>query len=145
MSLAPGPIIFGIYSWLTSRFPEHALGLIASRKELASLLAGFSFAMLGFLAAVITLLFGFMSSRVVHRYRQFGYMDAFFLLYFITIMMLLVTAAFGIASFSFQPAVWPLRLGMMALVNSCVQVAAITLIISNLARRAAEHAGQFGD
>lgn len=141
LTLLPGPLLYLIYSSLVWLHPEFALALLPARKELAGLVAGFSFAMLGFLAGIITVLFAVTHSEAFRRYRRKGYLDVFFTLYRFTIFNLAVTAMLAVIGFSHTPWVLAFRFMGMSFVNNIVQVVAIAYIISSLAKQAHDTPG----
>ena len=136
MTLLPGPLTFLAYDLLVEMYPDYALGLLQARKEVATLVAGFSFTMLGFLAAIITILFAFVNSEAFKRYKRGGYLDLLFFLYVFTVLDLVVTAFLSLYGFSNQVFEWPFKIMVMFFENSLIQVMIITIIISNLARNA---------
>lgn len=104
------------------------------------MVAGFAFAMLGFLAAVITILFAFVHSETFEAYRRIGYLDVLFYMYKMTIVCLIFTAAMSLFGFASTVFVWPFRLMLMSFVSNLLQVAYITITISNLAHKAGQEA-----
>ena len=138
MTLIPGPVAYLIYRFVVKHLPDQALGLFQSREAIGNLVAGFSFSMLGFLAAVITILFAFVPSEAFQRYKRVGYLNVLFSLYTFTVVHLVITSIISLYSFSAAPFVWPFRLMIVFFVNSLVQVTLITFIINNLARNASQ-------
>jgi len=138
--LIPGPLAYLIYEWFSSIQPSFSLGLAAERKAISSIIASFSFTMLGFLAAVITILFTFAQSKTLRRYKDKGYLDLFFLCYFVTIVFLVITCFLALAGFSNTLYIWVFRVLIMSFVNNIMQIAILTLIIFNLARNASKEA-----
>jgi len=136
MTLLPGPITFLIYNEVVAVLPEYALSLSVEKKDISSLIASFSFTMLGFLAAIITILFAFVHSRVFVKYKTAGYLDLLFFLYLFTIVNLVFTAFLSIYGFSQNDFIWPFRLMLMSFENNLIQVALISIIISKLAHKA---------
>lgn len=138
MTLIPGPIAYAIYRWYVEKYPQDALLLFDARKDIANLVAGFSFSMLGFLAAVITILFAFVSSEAYQRYKRAGFLDVLFVLYIFTVVHLVLTSFLSLYSFSSNEFVWAFRLMVVFFVNSIIQVLLITVMINNLARNASK-------
>lgn len=136
MTLTPGPIGYWIYSGITARWPSFALGLSEEARALANITATFSFTTLGFLAAIITILFAVSSTSAFKEYRREGYLDLLFFLYFFTLACLVITALLSLAAFSSALGGWGFRVLMMLFVNNIIQVSFITIIISNLVRTA---------
>lgn len=134
--LMPGVIVWWVYEVIIYYFPEVALGLSAKRTDIATLVAGFAFSMLGFLATIITVLFAFTQSATFARYRRRGYLQVFFFCYFLTIVSLVVTSFFAVMNFSNAFYWLPFHLMMIGFVDSLWQVAILTFILCNIARRA---------
>ena len=141
MTLAPGPIIFLIYDQFISYYPEYALALLPERKSLSTIIAGFSFTMLGFMGAIVTILFTFNNSETIKSFSRVGYMDIFFRIYYLTIICLIVTAFLSLYGFSSTAFILPFKLMIISFVNNLIQVMVITIMIINLARNAA-HEGE---
>lgn len=136
--LAPGPALFGIYEAAVRYGYFEALGLFAERKDLAILIAGYCFTMLGFMAAVITILFVFVNSRTFKLYVEKGHFDLLLVLYFLAIITLFATALLTLFGFSARSVVWPFRLMMMGFIDSIFCIAVFLIAITNLARSAAK-------
>lgn len=138
--LVPGVVVWGVYEALVHYYPSLALGLGAKRSDIATLVAGFAFSMLGFLATIITVLFAFTHSSTFVRYRKKGYLQVFFFIYFLTVSCLVVTSVLAVMNFSSTFYWLPFRLMMVGFIDSLWQVAILTFILCNIARRAAsEH------
>lgn len=138
MTLTPGPISYLIYEFSVSKWPNLALGLAERSQALANIIASFSFTTLGFLAAIITILFAVASTPSFKVYARKGYLDLLFFLYFFTLFSLVVTAFVSLAIFSTAVGPWGIRVLLMCFVNNIIQVALITLVICNLARNASQ-------
>lgn len=134
--LMPGVIIWGVYKVIVSYSPEVALGLSVKRTDIATLVAGFAFSMLGFLATIITVLFAFTQTVTFTRYRKKGYLQVFFFCYFLTIVSLVITSVLAVMNFSNTFYWLPFHLMMIGFVNNLVQIAILTIILCNIARRA---------
>jgi len=98
--------------------------------------AGFSFSMLGVLAAVITIIFAVIDTESLKRYRRNGYLDLLFNLYLFTVISLVCTAFLSLYGFSSTPFVWMFRIMMMSFSNNLFQVMIVIFIITNITRRA---------
>ncbi len=98
------------------------------------MIASFAYTMLGFLAAVITLLFVFTNTENYAAYKRKGYLRIFFHGYFITIASLLVTAFLSLYGFSQVKNVFAFEMLLMSFSNNLIQVFIITFIICNIAR-----------
>lgn len=133
--LLPGPLLFLIYRMLIKFNWLDPLLLFANKKDLANMIAGFSYTMLGFLAAIITILFVFTKSPNFEAYKRNGYLDLFFFGYFLSIFCLLMTAFLSLYGFSPSKHIWPFNLLLMSFANNLVQIFLVTLIICNIARK----------
>lgn len=137
ITLIPGPILYIIYKYFfISVWPEYALGLSEQKKDIALLLASFSFTMLGFLAAVITIMLSFSKSKAFRKYRDSKGMSVFFCIYFLAIVHLTFTFAISLLALSknFGPVLMDLALGCS--VNSLFSVGLIATVIVNLCKKA---------
>ncbi|MGI2029726.1 hypothetical protein [Endozoicomonas acroporae] len=114
-----------------------SLSLFKERDDIAVVLSSFAFTMLGFLAAVITIMFSFSNSSTFKKYKRKGYLDVFFSIYYSAIVGLIFTFGLSILNFSESTGAWIFRLSVMSTVNNLVQIGLVTTIIINLARRAA--------
>jgi len=138
MTLIPGPISYLIYERSVTKWPNLALGLSDKSQALASIIASFSFTTLGFLAAIITILFAVTTTPSFKNYARKGYLDLLFFLYFFTLFSLVVTAFVSLGTFSSAVGPWGVRVLIMCFVNNIIQVALITLVICNLARNSSK-------
>ena len=92
--------------------------------------------MLGFLAAIVTLLFAINSSKAFKRYKKQGYLDVFFPLYFFTVFSLMMTFCLAMLGFAKQGSKGIFEAMMMSATNNMCQLFLITAIILVLAKRA---------
>lgn len=103
---------------------------------------GFAFSMLGFLAAVITLLFGLSDKEMYKKFKRNGYLDLLLFLYKTSIFSLILTAFLAMFGYSENSVVVPLFRAMLALfIADIVQIGILTLSISMLAKNASEENG----
>lgn len=133
-SLVPGPSAYLVYRFLASHFNGFAFALSGSAKDIANITASFAYTMMGFLAAVITILFAVTSSRLFKSYAQKGYLSVLFYVYFLTLICLIVTGVLSLLNYSHPISVWWFRVLIMSFVNNLVQIVMVTVMISNLAR-----------
>lgn len=138
IALIVGPIAYLAYSGLVNYDDNFSLSLIRQKNNIAIIAATFSFTLLGFLAAIITILFSFISSHYFKQYNKKGYLDIFFFLYFVTIVSLVMTFFASILSLSNFDTPWIMRITLMSMINNVVQVAALTIIIINITRQIME-------
>jgi len=88
------------YDCLVSSFPNLSASLYPERKPVANIIAGFSFTMLGFLAALIGIMFTNTASNTFVRYRNSGSLNVFLIVYFFALVFLMINFVFAILSFS---------------------------------------------
>lgn len=111
------------------------MSLAEQKNNVAVIVATFAFTMLGFLAAVITILFSFSSSRTFKKYKGKGHLSVFFYIYYLAIFSLMITFAMGVFSLAGSQGVWPMRLSLMSVVNNFAQISLLTIIIINLSSK----------
>lgn len=133
--LALGPIAYVAYAKAVSHFPEQALSLFVRRESVSVILASFAFTMLGFLAAVITILFSLSQTRAFRKYKSGGYLTVFFSIYYCAIACLMLTFLTALLSLAGSNGVWPMRISLMFTVTSLAQIAALLITIINLSGR----------
>lgn len=133
--LALGPIAYVAYAKVVSHFPEQALSLFVRRESVSVILASFAFTMLGFLAAVITILFSLSQTRAFRKYKSGGYLTVFFSIYYCAIACLMLTFLTALLSLAGSNGVWPMRISLMFTVTSLAQIAALLTTIINLSGR----------
>ena len=132
-----GPISYLIYKILVQTDLVVALSVYEQRANVAIVLATFSMTILGFLAAIITMLFSLTHTRVFQRYEKRGRFSVLLSLYLYTVFSLLIT--FASSLFSFAKVCPPILTGiaLMSATNNLVQIFLIALAIANLFRRSA--------
>lgn len=91
--------------------------------------------MLGFLAAILTILISLARDPNLRRYAQRGLLDHLFLFYLLTIASLLITFALSVATFAKEIPILVFHLMLMSFLNSFAQTALISLAFFNIARR----------
>lgn len=137
MPLVIGLLLISIYYGVVHFFPEYHLGLFANKKDIAAMVLSFAFTMLGFLAAMITLLFGFADKEIYKKFKRNGHLQLLFFLYYVTIFSLVLTAFFAMFGYSESPIfVWPFRAMLVLFATNIVQVTFLTVIISNFSKNA---------
>lgn len=136
MTLIPGPALHCLYHEIIEKYPQYSTSIAVQKNNVAVIIATFSFTMLGFLAAVITILFSFTGSVAFKRYKTHGYLDIFFCIYYLSIITLVTTFFLAILSLSSSNGFIFMRFSLMTTVDSLVQVVLLTAIILNLFRRA---------
>ncbi len=133
--LTVGPLSYFAYNCFVSSYPDLAFSLFEQRSNVATVLATFAFTMLGFLAAVITILFSISQSRVFRKYRDNGYLSIFFSIYFGAIFCLLFTFLFAVLALGNANGLWMMRGSLIFMITSLAQIAVLLVIIVNLSHR----------
>ncbi|POZ51889.1 hypothetical protein AADEFJLK_02107 [Methylovulum psychrotolerans] len=136
VTLLPGPILYEIYSLICDKNISFAFGLFGQRVNISIVTATFAFTMLGFLAAIITVLFALGTSGAFKAYKRRGYLDVFFGVYFFAVISLFATFILSILNFSHLENPLIFRLTIMALIDNIVQLILITFIIIVLTKKA---------
>jgi len=133
---SPGPLVFLCYLTLIKYFPQYSISIYPQKQTVAVILATFAFTMLGFLAAVIALMFTATKSQAFNMYNKRGYLETFFFVYYMVIISLIITFLLSIFSLavSFEP--WLLRVAVMSTINNLVQIVLVTFIIVNMVDKA---------
>jgi len=130
-------VLFSGYHMVIKHYPEYALGLSDNKTDLSNMIMSFAFTMLGFLAAIITLLFGFTDKEIYKKFKRKGYLSLLFWLYYCTIFSLFVTVFLAMFGYSKNTNLtMPFNLMMISFVVNIVQIAMLTISISNLTHRA---------
>lgn len=132
----PGPTCYLIYKQLVECDVIRPLALIIEKSNIAVIIATFAFTMLGFLAAVITILFSLVNSRVFKKYKKGHHLSIFFKIYYFAIFNLIVTLALALLSYGHGTGGWAMQASLGSTVNNLVQIGLITFIIVNLSNRA---------
>ena len=130
-----GPILYLMYKGLVQADLVVALSMYEQRANVAIVLTTFSVTILGFLAAIITILFSLTNTRVFQRYEKRGRFSVLLSIYLYTIASLLLT--FALSLFSFAKACPPIltSVAIMCATNNLVQIFLIALTIANLFKR----------
>lgn len=133
--ISSGPLLYGAYSYYVGLYPERALNLFSRVDSIGVMLASSAFTMLGFLAAVITIMFSFSQSKSFIRYKKEGYLGIFFSVYYAAIFCLMLT--FGLSLLSLGASARPalMHLAIIFATISTVQMVAMLVAIINLSRR----------
>ncbi|MCF2901555.1 hypothetical protein L1267_14335 [Pseudoalteromonas sp. OFAV1] len=128
-SPAIGVIIGFIYFLIKAKY-SISLGFTDIR-TLATIVAGFSFTMLGFLAAMATFLFSLQKYKFFKRWLEDGNAEVFFSLYKVSIVCLFITFAASLITFTSQGQHLSFKIMMMFIINNIVQLSVITLVLVN--------------
>ncbi|TCN78036.1 hypothetical protein [Shewanella fodinae] len=100
-------------------------------RTLSTIVAGFSFTMLGFLAAMATFLFSLQKYRFFKRWLEDGNAEVFFSFFKVTIACLFVTFAASLITFTSQVQSFAFKVMMMSVINNLLQLSIISLILVN--------------
>lgn len=130
----PGLLGINLYSWIVREDPSLVVGLFGAKQEVASVIAGYSFTMLGFLAAMITLLFSLSDRENFKRYKRKGHFGTLLLIYLLSIFNLVVLALLCLPSFSTNDFVLVFNAMLVFFVNSLTQISVMTVVICNLVK-----------
>lgn len=136
ITLLPGPLLLFLYKKAISQEWIEPLLLFQNKKDVATMISSFSYTMLGFLVAMITVLLAFTHTEAYKKYSRLGYLNVFILIYCICVASLIATSILSIFGYSGQnfPTVFNWMMAMF--VNDLVQILIISLIIGNVVRRA---------
>lgn len=107
-------------------------------RTLATVVAGFSFTMMGFLAAIAAFLFSLQKYRFFKRWIQDGYSEIFFTLFKVTFACLFVTFGCSLFVFTSQAVGFAFKLMMMSVINNILQLGVVTLVIMDKIAKARE-------
>jgi hypothetical protein len=121
-------ILLGLLYLGVKNYFEISLGFTDIR-TLATIVAGFSFTMLGFLAAIAAFMFSLQKYRFFKRWIEDGNADAFFALFKVAFICLFVTFGFSLFVFTSQGIGFAFKAMMMSVINNIIQLGFITLII----------------
>lgn len=100
-------------------------------ETLATIIAGFSFTMLGFLAAIAAFIFSLQKYKFFRRWVNDGGSDVFFCLYKTAIIWLFFTFAVSLMIFTNVGKGIAFQIMMMSVINNIIQTALLTLIITD--------------
>lgn len=103
---------------------------------LATIVAGFSFTMMGFLAAIAAFLFSLQKYRFFKRWIQDGYSELFFTLFKVTFVCLFVTFGCSLFVFTSQAVDFAFKLMMMSVINNILQLGGVTIVIMDKVAKA---------
>ncbi|MEZ9595725.1 hypothetical protein AB4298_13915 [Shewanella sp. 10N.261.52.F9] len=98
-------------------------------RTLSTVIAGFSFTMLGFLAAIAAFLFSLQKYRFFKRWVEDGNSEIFFILFKVAFICLFLTFGFSLFVFTSQGQGFAFKAMMMSVINNIIQLGLITIII----------------
>lgn len=91
--------------------------------------------MLGFLAAIITVLFAVINTRVFNKYKEKGFFDIFMAVYLFSIVNLIATFVLSIFSFSKNYCPTVFNITIMSATNNIVQLGLVSCIILSIFKK----------
>lgn len=124
-----------LYKYVIEWLHLTPLALMSERKDIATMISGFVYTMLGFLATIITILFAFTHRENFVAYKRKGYLSVFFYSYFLTIINMIVTAFLALSAYSKNTVPFTFNALTASFANNIWQIAFLTLIIVNIARK----------
>lgn len=128
-------MLFGPFIWSIFALIEHFFGfsfVFQFPRTLTTIIAGFSFTMLGFLAAIATYFFSLQKYRFFKRWVSDGNSKVFFSLFYIAITCLFMTFLFCLLVFS-KAAMWiSFKLMLISVLNNVFQLFLISMLIVNM-------------
>lgn len=140
--LAPGPLLLIAYQTLRDHNYADPLLIYANKKDVATMIAGFAYTMLGFMATVVTILFAFNKSANFESYRRKKYLGIFFGGYYLCIACLILTAFLSLSGYSSAPFVKTYKLMLISFANNLWQIFLLTVVICNIARHSIDNPPQ---
>lgn len=121
------------------------VGITRSSSNLAPITAGFSFTLLGFLAAVITIIYSLGDKWALLRYSESGNMVPFFFVYYYTLLILGMTFFFSLVAASQDAPEYWIVWAVIFSVNGFFQVSVIIFILARLAHKSLNPTNQMDD
>lgn len=122
-------VLVGIIYLLIKKFFGVSL-VFVNVQGIATIVAGFSFTMLGFLAAIAAFMFSLQKYIFFRRWINDGGADVFFVLYKIAIVCLFITFSLSLIVFTKVGASIAFKLMLMFAINNVVQTMILALVIS---------------
>lgn len=118
-----------MYSLIIGYFPDLSLSLYPERKQIAQIIAAFSFTMLGFLAALIGIMFTNTASRSFTKYRKSGSLTVFLCVYFGALVFLMLDFIFAILSLSDAAPAFFMRISIAMTIGSFLHILTIAAAV----------------
>ncbi|WP_313353923.1 hypothetical protein [Kosakonia cowanii] len=104
--------------------------VFVNAQGVATIVAGFSFTMLGFLAAIAAFMFSLQKYIFFRRWINDGGADVFFVLYRVAIICLFVTFSLSLIVFTKVGSSLAFKLMLMFALNNVIQTMILALVIS---------------
>lgn len=128
-----------IYRSIAYAFPQMRLALVSKSDVIAPVIISSSVTLLGFLAALITILFGITDGQHFSRFKKKRYLEVLLNVYLCAILVLIFSCIFAFMAFSEYHSSILFPAMIITALSGYSQVAIVTLIILNLVRKAFKH------
>ncbi|MFB2846091.1 hypothetical protein ACE1BG_07365 [Aeromonas veronii] len=131
-------VLFGPFLWVIFALVEHFSSfsfVFQFPRTLTTIIAAFSFTMLGFLAAIATYFFSLQKYRFFKRWVNDGNASVFFTLFYISIVCLFITFTFCLLVFSKVAMSLFFKLMLVSVTNNIFQLFLITTFVMNMVSR----------
>ncbi|HGY4374734.1 hypothetical protein HV211_06765 [Citrobacter freundii] len=122
-------VLLGLLYHLIKGFFGVSLGFV-NIQGIATIVAGFSFTMLGFLAAIAAFMFSLQKYVFFRRWINDGGADVFFVLYKVAIVCLFITFSLSLIVFTNLGAALAFKLMLMFAIDNIIQTMILALVIS---------------
>ncbi|WP_105574468.1 hypothetical protein [Cronobacter sakazakii] len=122
-------VIIGVVYLLIKKFFGASL-VFVNVQGIATIVAGFSFTMLGFLAAIAAFMFSLQKYIFFRRWINDGGADVFFVLYKVAIVCLFITFSLSLIVFTKVGSNLAFKLMLMSAINNVIQTMILALVIS---------------
>ncbi|WP_171965856.1 hypothetical protein [Cronobacter sakazakii] len=122
-------VVIGVVYLLIKKFFGVSL-VFVNVQGIATIVAGFSFTMLGFLAAIAAFMFSLQKYIFFRRWINDGGADVFFVLYKVAIVCLFITFSLSLIVFTKVGSNLAFKLMLMSAINNVIQTMILALVIS---------------
>ena len=130
-------LVVGLIDFLLDYFWQFSFGF-KEPETLATIIAGFSFTMLGFLAAIAAFMFSLQKYKYFRRWVVEGGADIFFTLYKVSIVCLFFTFSCSVIVFTIVGQSLFFKLMLMSAFNNIIQTSLLALMITEKLSKAKE-------
>lgn len=131
-------VLFGFSYLLLKELSGISFGFTEIR-PLATVVAGFSFTMLGFLAAIAAFLFSLQKYRFFKRWIEDGHAEVFFALFKVAFICLFITYGASLIVFTSHWQLLAFKIMMMSVINNILQLSIISIVIADKASKARQN------
>lgn len=122
-------VLFGVVYLIVKELFGISLAFV-NVQGVATIIAGFSFTMLGFLAAIAAFMFSLQKYIFFRRWINDGGADVFFVLYKVAIICLFITFSLSLIVFTKIGSSIAFKLMLMFAINNVIQTMILALVIS---------------